>query len=51
MNFGNAGERPLREILFSRRFEQMRNAFHRGEVTEPLCLRCRYRERFRISEQ
>ena len=51
MNFGNAGERPLRDILFSRRFEQMRNAFRRGEVTEPLCLRCHYRERFRIPEQ
>lgn len=46
MNFGNAAEKPLKEILFSRRFEQMRNAFQRGEIREPLCLHCRYRERF-----
>lgn len=46
MNFGNAAEERLSRILFSRRFEQMRNGFLRGEVLENLCLRCRYRERF-----
>ncbi len=47
MKFGNAAGQPLNEILSSRRFEQMRNGFHRGEVIEPLCRHCRYRERFR----
>lgn len=46
LNFGNAAEQRLSEILFSRRFEQMRNGFLRGEVLEDFCRRCRYRERF-----
>ncbi len=46
INFGNADQLPLKEILFSRRFEQMRNGFHRRKVIETLCQRCSYRERF-----
>lgn len=49
LNFGSAAERRLSEILFARRFEQMRNGFLRGEVLEDFCLRCRYRERFSSS--
>ena len=47
MNFGNIRNQSLHSILFSRRFEQMRNAFHRGIVTEELCRHCTYRDRFR----
>lgn len=47
MNFGNIQNQSLNSILFSRRFEQMRNAFHRGIVTEELCRHCTYRDRFR----
>ncbi len=47
MTFGSIRTASLRSILFSRRFEQMRNAFHRGFVTEELCRHCTYRDRFR----
>lgn len=46
MNFGNIRERRLSDILFSHRFERMRNAFYRGLVREELCLHCSYRDRF-----
>ena len=46
LNFGSIRTQSLSSILFSRRFEQMRNAFHRGHVTEELCLHCTYRDRF-----
>ena len=51
MNFGSIRKQTLASIVFSRRFEQMRNAFYRGHVTENLCLHCTYRDRFSPDRQ
>ena len=49
MPFGKSPETPLKEVLFCREFEQMRNGFFRGEVLMPLCRGCTYRKRFSLS--
>ncbi|MCM2276877.1 MAG: radical SAM protein [Oligoflexia bacterium] len=44
---GNAGERPLLEILEGARARKILQGFREGRLTEELCRRCRYIERFR----
>lgn len=45
---GNAGERPLFEILNGERALAIRSGFERGMVVENLCRKCSYRLRFSV---
>lgn len=46
INLGNVREQSLEEILRSPRAESMRQGFARGQLTEDLCQRCPFIERF-----
>ena len=43
---GSLADTPLSEILQSRRYLQMKEGFRRGILTETLCRKCTYRNRF-----
>jgi len=43
---GNIHQQPLAEILATPRTLAMRDGLARGELVEPLCRRCNYRQRF-----
>lgn len=46
MALGNLETQPLSEILATPRARAMRDGFLKGHITEPLCRRCAYRQRF-----
>ncbi|MFA6093121.1 MAG: SPASM domain-containing protein [Elusimicrobiota bacterium] len=47
MALGNVRERSLREIVDSERARRIAEGFSRGKAVEPLCRRCRYKDRFK----
>ena len=46
ITLGRVDDRGLKEILKTPRAQALRDGFNRGELIEPLCRRCGYRERF-----
>ncbi|MBU1657723.1 SPASM domain-containing protein [bacterium] len=46
INLGNLNERPLNDILHSKRSQAMREGFSKGKAVEELCRKCSYKDRF-----
>ena len=46
MTLGNVQERPILEILASRRAQDIVKGFKQKQLIENLCQRCQYIERF-----